>query len=57
MPLIAKLEICEAMGWIPKELATVVKRRNNLRCCASSMVRLSVNQDEAELLVRVAGRA
>jgi len=29
--LIDKLEICEAMGWLPKELATVVKRLNSLR--------------------------
>lgn len=29
--LIDKLEICEAMYWIPKDLATVVKRLNSLR--------------------------
>lgn len=29
--LVDKLEICEAMAWVPKDLATVIKRLNSLR--------------------------
>lgn len=29
--LIDKLEICEAMDWVPKELASLIKRLNSLR--------------------------
>jgi hypothetical protein len=29
--LVDKLEICEAMAWVPKDLATVIKRLNTLR--------------------------